>query len=72
MAVASSSCVVIAPPTRLNRIDKNTATPTVPPSCRKKVADAVATPISRGLTAFCTIRVSGCMQLPRPMPRMSM
>ena len=29
-------------------------------------------PISRGLTAFCTMSVSACMQLPRPMPTMAM
>ena len=42
------------------------ATPMVPPICRKNVADAVATPMSRGGTADCRISSSGCMQLPRP------
>ena len=45
----------------LNRIDRKTATPSVPPICRKNVADDVATPMSRGETAFCTARIIGCM-----------
>lgn len=43
--------------------------PRVPPICRVKVADAVATPIIRGETAFCTANVSGCMFRPRPAPK---
>ena len=42
-----------------NRIDRNTAVPSVPPICRKNVAEAVATPMSRGATAFCTASMSG-------------
>ena len=55
----------------LNRIDRKTATPSVPPICRKNVADAVPTPMSRGETAFWMASTSGCRQLPRPRPKMS-
>ena len=55
-------------PSVLNSSDRKTATPSVPPSWRKNVAELVATPISRGGTAFCTMIVSGCMHWPRPRP----
>ena len=60
------------PPTVLNRMDRNTATPRVPPIWRKNVAELVATPISDGGTALCMISSSGCMQLPSPTPSTSM
>lgn len=53
----------------LNSSERKIATPSVPPSWRKKVAELVATPISRGGTAFWTMIVSGCMHWPRPRPR---
>ena len=55
-------------PSVLNSSERNTATPSVPPSWRKNVAELVATPISRGGTAFCTMIVSGCMHWPMPRP----
>jgi hypothetical protein len=51
-----------------NKIDRNTATPKVPPIFRKNVADAVATPISRAGTAFCADMMSVCRQPPSPRP----
>ena len=41
-------------------IERNAAVPIVPPIWRKKVTEDVATPISRGDTAFCTARITGC------------
>ena len=58
-------------PRVLNSSERKTATPSVPPSWRKKVAELVATPISRGGTAFCTMIVRGCMHWPMPRPRNS-
>ncbi len=58
-------------PRVLNSSERKTATPRVPPSWRKKVAELVATPISLGGTAFCTMIVSGCMHWPMPSPRNS-
>ena len=43
-----SNSSAMLPPTVLNRIDRNTATPSVPPIWRKNVAELVATPISDG------------------------
>jgi hypothetical protein len=40
--------------TLLNSTDRNTATPSVPPIWRKKVAALVAIPMSRGSTTACT------------------
>ena len=54
--------------TLLNSIDRKTAVPSVPPSCRKNVADEVATPMSLAGTVFCTASISGCMLPPRPSP----
>ncbi len=51
------------------RIERKTAVPSVPPIWRVKVADEVATPMSRRSTAFCTARVSGWKLKPRPMPK---
>ncbi|CAM3963353.1 hypothetical protein TSOC111612_23355 [Tsukamurella ocularis] len=48
--------------------ERKTATPSVPPICRKNVAAAVETPMSRGGRMFCSARVSGCIRLPRPKP----
>ena len=42
--------------------------PSVPPIERKNVTELVATPISRGETAFCTAVIIGCMLPPRPRP----
>lgn len=58
----------ISPPTVENRIDRKIATPSVPPIWRKKVADAVATPMSRAGTAFCTATTRVCMHCPSPRP----
>ncbi|OPZ50053.1 MAG: hypothetical protein BWY91_02914 [bacterium ADurb.BinA028] len=56
-------------PTLLNSTERKTATPSVPPIWRKKVAALVAIPMSRGSTTACTARVSGCMVLPSPRPK---
>ena len=50
----------------------STETPMVPPSERKKAMPELATPISAGVTAFCTISTRFCMTMPRPAPRMNM
>ena len=55
-----------------NRIDRNTAVPSVPPIWRVKVAVEVATPICCGGTAFCTARVSGWKLKPSPRPKATM
>ena len=55
-----------------NRIEKKMAVPSVPPSCRKNVDDAVTTPMSRAGDAFCTASTSVCMQPPRPRPNIAM
>ena len=47
---------------------RKTAVPNVPPIDRKKVADAVATPIWVGGTEFWVASTSVCMQQPRPAP----
>jgi len=67
--VANADAILL--PTVLNRMDRNTAVPSVPPICRKKVADEVATPMSRAGTAFCTAMTSVCMQPPSPSPKMN-
>ncbi len=63
---------LIFSPTLLNSMDRKTAVPRVPPMERKNVAEAVATPMSRGGTAFCVARVSVCMHRPSPMPNTAM
>jgi hypothetical protein len=68
--VRNASAILV--PTTENRIDRNTATPSVPPICRKKVAEAVATPMSRAGTAFCTAMMSVCRQNPNPKPKRAM
>ncbi len=72
MGTIASNALRMLSPAVENRIDRNTAVPSVPPTWRKKVADEVATPISRGSTAFCTARISGCMLPPRPRPNTTM
>ena len=66
----------IRPPTsvgsRVNSTDRKAAVPIVPPIWRKKVTDEVATPISRGETAFCTARMTGWKLKPSPSPIMTM
>jgi hypothetical protein len=64
--------LVILPGSVENRIEKNTAVPSVPPSWRKKVELAVTTPMSRAGEAFCTASTSVCMQPPRPRLNMAM
>ena len=54
---------------RLNSMEMKTAVPTAPPMERKKAAEDVPTPMSRGGTETCMARVSGCMQKPRPTPK---
>ena len=56
----------------VNRIDRKAAAPIVPPIWRKKVTDEVATPISRGETAFCTARMTGWKLKPSPRPSSTM
>ena len=56
------------PGSRLNRMDRKTAAPIVPPIDRKNVTDEVATPISRGDAAFCAAVTIGCIEPPRPSP----
>ena len=56
----------------VSRTDRNTAVPRVPPFCRKNVTDEVATPISRGETAFWMARMIGCMFPPSPSPTIGM
>ena len=63
---------VSLPGSELNRIDRKIATPRVPPIWRKKVADEVPTPMSRGETAFWMASTSGCRLLPSPRPKISM
>jgi hypothetical protein len=55
-----------------NSSDRKIAVPRVPPICRVKVADEVATPMSRGGTAFWIARVSGWKLKPRPIPKNTM
>ena len=69
---ASLNAAEILSPTVLNSTDRKIAVPAVPPICRKNVDEAVATPMSRGGTAFCTASTSVCMQPPRPRPKISM
>ena len=69
---ARANASVILPPTVENSTDRKTAVPSVPPICRKNVADDVATPMSCGGTAFCTASTSGCMTMPRPRPNTGM
>ena len=57
---------------RLKTTEKITATPSVPPIWRKKVDEDVATPMSRGPTAFWLAIVSVCIIWPRPRPTRSM
>ena len=48
------------------------ATPNAPPTPRKKVADAVATPMSCGRASFCTTSTSTCITRPSPTPTTTM
>ncbi len=52
----------------LKSTDRKIAVPSVPPICRKNVADEVATPMSCGGTAFWIARMSVCMFMPSPSP----
>ena len=65
-AAAEATELRISPGSLVNSTDRKTAVPSVPPICRKKVTDEVATPISRGLTAFCTARMTGWKLKPEP------
>ena len=56
----------------VNRIDRKIAVPSEPPTWRKKVTAEVATPMSRGSTAFCIARMMLCMFMPRPAPNTTM
>ena len=69
---AAANAVRMLSPTVENRIDRKTATPSVPPICRKNVADAVATPMSLAGTAFCTASTRVCMHRPTPSPKIAM
>ncbi len=42
--------------------------PTEPPICRNMIEPEVATPITRGSTAFCTASTSTCITMPSPNP----
>jgi hypothetical protein len=48
------------------------ATPTEPPTERKKLTEDVATPRSLTFTEFCVARTSTCMLKPSPIPRIVM
>src|SRR5665648_432265 len=71
VCAAARNAAPILSPTVENRIDRNTAVPSVPPIWRKNSDDDVATPMSRGGTAFCTASTSGWKQKPRPMPKIA-
>jgi hypothetical protein len=49
-----------------------TLTPIVPPRLRKKATEALAVPICRGSTAFCTISTRFCDTMPTPEPSTNM
>src|SRR6478736_7427866 len=61
---ADCSALWILSGSELNSSDRNTATPRVPPSCRKHVADEVATPMSLAGTMFCTAINMVCIHRP--------
>ena len=69
---ASANRAAMRSPTVPNRIDRNTAVPSVPPICRKNVAELVATPMSVAGTAFCTASTMGCRLPPSPRPNSTM
>ena len=69
VGASRANALAMLPPTVENRIDRKTAVPSVPPTCRKNSAEAVATPMSLTWTAFCTARTSGCIVNPRPSPK---
>jgi hypothetical protein len=60
------------PASEPNRTASETAAPKVPPIDRKKVTELVATPMSLGGMAFCTLITSVCMLRPSPRPMSSM
>jgi hypothetical protein len=51
--------------------DPKIAAPNELPMVRKNVTPEVATPRSAKLEVFCTIRMSTCMHMPMPVPRMN-
>ena len=53
---------------RLVRIAPNAATPTAPPSERKKETPVVVEAMSRSSEPFCAARMSICIDRPSPMP----
>jgi hypothetical protein len=53
----------------LNSTERKIAVPSVPPICRKNVAELVATPMSCGGTAFWMASTSVCMLKPSPRPK---
>ena len=56
----------------LNRTARAIAAPNVPPIERKNVTELVATPMSRGGSAFCTLMTSVCIDRPSPAPMTAM
>ena len=58
--------------TRLVKSAPNTATPTAPPTARKKLTVDVATPRCSTGASFCTATTSTCSTMPIPTPRTAM
>ncbi len=56
------------PASEPNSTASDSAAPNVPPMERKNVTELVATPMSRGGMAFCTLMTSVCIDRPRPAP----
>ena len=53
-------------------MDRKIAVPSVPPTERKNVEAAEATPMSLAGTAFCMASTRLCMFMPSPMPKIAM
>ncbi len=60
------------PASEPNSTASDRAAPNVPPIERKKVTELVATPMSFGGMAFCTLMTSVCIDSPSPTPMSTM
>jgi hypothetical protein len=69
---AAASCRVIEPATWSASTAPSTETPIAPPSERKNATDALAAPMSRSGTVFCTASTRFCMLMPTPTPTPNM
>ncbi len=69
---ALAYCWLILLPACENRMDRKIAVPSVPPTERKNVEEAEATPMSLAGTAFCMASTRLCMFRPSPMPKTAM